>query len=146
MTDQSSWCLPKALVNFLVPLMTDHLILIPVNLLQLSFTGALQHSFNVALLLIAAAARRLNGGGFPAVRWHRQQPDSGSPLGRGRCHSHTTVLRMWWRISRFPLLLANWLEELLFGGVRSVEEFPFLIRFNSKFRALTLKIYSLSVQ
>ena len=32
---------------------------IPVNLLQLSFTGALQHSFNVALLLIAAAARRL---------------------------------------------------------------------------------------
>ena len=45
---------------------------IPVNLLQLSFTGALQHSFNVALLLIAAAARRrLKGGGVRVAAYRR---------------------------------------------------------------------------
>ena len=44
---------------------------IPVNLLQLSFTGALQHSFNVALLLIAAAARRLKSGGVRVAAYRR---------------------------------------------------------------------------
>ena len=46
---------------------------IPVNLLQLSFTGALQHSFNVALLLIAAATRRrrLKSGGVRVAAYRR---------------------------------------------------------------------------
>ena len=49
---------PQGSHKFLGPF-NDQQPVIPVNLLQLSFTGALQHSFNVALLLIAAAARRL---------------------------------------------------------------------------------------
>ena len=60
---------PKGSRKFLGPFNDQPVI--PVNLLQLSFTGALQHSFNVALLLIAAAARRLNGGGVRVAAYPR---------------------------------------------------------------------------
>ena len=54
-----------------VPIRVNDQPVIPVNLLQLSFTGALQHSFNVALLLIAAAARRLKSGGVRVAAYRR---------------------------------------------------------------------------